>query len=353
LLDDVEAVFRGLTEKTVEECSREYFSDSTVKKDTSPREKRGFSAKPFLIAAGCLVAMVAGAFLFIPKKNLDVKGSSVFPVEESQPAETKKPGIDSMTQYVPLSGIEGKSDLKIGKAGPAPQPPAAAPGITSKTIEPKKNEMEKRENPEKIASLAPQKEKPPIHEPVKGLPPVSVPQAVDTAVLLQQRYGVNDPIQIADIAITKKEFADAMRALSMAPQDHPKAAYKQVLLLDIYRNTGKFEEAKGLIDHTDIGAAEWDLAIGKFYADKGMYQKAIQYFNQTQEKKCLLPDRRSRILADALYWCARSSQKLYDEDRSQQNLEAARDAWNNLKKNLSSRTEDPRFKEAIEVLSKL
>jgi hypothetical protein len=124
-------------------------------------------------------------------------------------------------------------------------------------------------------------------------------------------------------------------------------------MLDIFRKTEKFQEAKQLIDCSSIDAAEYDLAVGKIYMDMGNYQKAVQYFNQTQEKKCLRADLRQVVIEEALYCGACASQKLYEEDKSQLTLEAARDAWNNLKKNLSARTSDPRYKEAVDILSKL
>jgi tetratricopeptide (TPR) repeat protein len=182
---------------------------------------------------------------------------------------------------------------------------------------------------------------------------IQLPSLPDTANRLQKLYSSVDPIEIAQFALEKKAFDDALAALASLPENHPKSGIKTVLMLDIYRKTGKFQDAKQLIDRSAVDVAEFDLAVGKIYMDMGNYQKAVQYFNQTQEKKCLSPDRRQVVIEEALYCCARASQKLYEEDKSQLTLEAARDAWNNLKKNLSARTGDPRYKEAVDILSKL
>jgi serine/threonine protein kinase len=344
LLGELESIYESLTKKTVEEFTCEYFSNSLPQPQLT--DKKNFSRnvmRPVAIVASLAAIIVVLVIIFL-KTGPTYTPQSVQPTVLKQPLSARSTNeLRQGTELTSLKESETINRQPIDKAPPKTTSQASLPVFVDDASSRVKNSPDVHiEKGKSIMAL-------PLRAKV-----VSQERApIDTIGQGARRQENADPFTMAEAAIAKQDFENALHIVSAIPADHPKVMQKIVLMIDLFRKMGKFSEAKEIIGQSEIAAAEFDLAAGKVYWDMGNYQKAIQYFNQAQENKCLDANRRSFILEDALYCCAQASQKLYKEDKNQQNLEAARDAWNNVKKNLSNRTNDPRYKEAIEVLSKL
>lgn len=340
LLDELEAIYKALSKIKPEECTRDFLSRNKIGQMYSADKKGLPRVRPLHIAAVIVaVAMGAAIVLFLKTgPTIETLPLKTIPVAKTAPIETGAPILDTIKQPVPDN---------VKNPG-TPENPAMHPlaHLTPKAIRntgpivdkplPGNKGLNKDTPPKPI--------KPPV---TTATAPVSLPP--DTAVSLQKQYGSDDPLAIASAAIGKKQYDDALRALSGLPENNAK---KTVLLLEIYQRTGKFAEAKQMIEQSVVNAAEFDLMAGKIFMEMGNYAKAVRYFNQAQEKPCIMSVRRE-LVRDAVYCGALASENIYKEDKSAENLDAAKSAWYNVKKALSQNTDDGRYTKAVEALSRL
>jgi len=328
LLVSLEAAHKQLTDDPPDKVIQSFLADpESVKAARSgalPVWKRkavwipAAAAGGLLVVAGAIVlAVVSGPKAPPPKVAAAPAQSVVAPMPPSEPAPSPAPA-DEMR---PLGG-DAQQTAEPSPPKPAPTAPVAAA---------------------RSAPSAPAPAKPAAPPPKPKKSPVDA---------LKEKYKETDLVALGQAAMQKHALDDAIAALEAAPGNHPDAVKRDLMLLDAYVGKGRSREALVIINTKQYNDAQFDLSAGQLYAKLGKYAQAITCFDQSVLKPSVARSR-SEIVKDALYCSAQCRSALHKADPSQDNLMAARQAWYNVKRNLTNSQSDPRYQEAVATLSKL
>jgi serine/threonine protein kinase len=362
LLADLEETFREISKIPVAECLRAFANRGTQPpKIPAVRDEKRKSSRIGLFAMGGIAAAAAAAvivfFVFTGSKEKPLPPplvqakipSAAAPVAQA-PDQPVEPKVSAQPEKVPVQPTLAVRPEPVERPKPAPIVPSVkkteASGIPVKA--PPKP-VEQKAPPVKAVTRDDQTQAPkPAALRTDSNPPLRPLKPEGAAV---QAENV-DFIALAQKAIDKKAYDEALAALDKIPNGDPQTAKKIVLSIEIHLRKNNLAEAKAIVDKSHLNAAEYCLYAGKTYLALSDEATAIGFFEDAQEKPAIMQGR-AGVIAEAVYCTAQCHDEVYRKNGTPQNMVNAKDAWFTVKKFFADKQDDARYKKAVERLSGL
>ncbi len=253
----------------------------------------------------------------------------LFTDEKPEDVSTGKEHIQTtkpVSKTPPVQKTRPDTIQKVVQTIPERKPERKKPAVKKQPV---------KERPKKTYTTPAQ----PVKKPPKKLSPLKK---------LEEKYGLDTPLDIGIAACDKLRFTDAVTALEAASGNSPK---KSLYLLWAYVETKKFSKARSMATSFQSSDAFVELLKGRIQAAAGKSRSALNHYEVALTKPSAIK-KRYLIRNDALYYTALVHDEHHRISPSSESRLQAMTAWNNLKKVYNASPNHPRFKLANKKLAK-
>jgi serine/threonine protein kinase len=349
LLKELETVHRSLTSEPPEAVLKSFIADPHSI-TTSSRKKSPFriSMKIWVPAAGIsLITALVIIFLFTgPKSSQPIHPPVAPPVRPEAAAVPTPPQPALPTQpeketFNPPAGQQTSPTNAVNKQSP----PDIRPSKNTQQIK-QVPVQEKKQKTSSFPQVA-------MNEPVTGKKTVPLPVKEESPLArLEKNYESNDLFAIGRMAAQKSAYNDAILALTGISRDHPNHEKAALLLLNIYIETGRMQDAQSILQNEKVNDAEYFFLSGKVSMKMGRSKEALEMFQTALTKPCAIRNI-GDVRMDALYHTALTYRDIYVNDPSPDNKGLTLQAWLVVKNAYRNNPNHPRFKKAVEEMANI